>query len=101
MVAFFDQDLGDRCRALAIGAYVDVISRLNLARRGHNGSQIFFADLARLDDDNTAFTVLDAGENATAHGDKQQQDYENSPLLFQMRSPRLKLSDGNMRLVVP
>jgi len=58
---------------LAIGAYIDVIPRLNFAGGSDDGRQIFPRYLACLYNDNTPFAVLNACVNAAADANQQQQ----------------------------
>ena len=61
-IALFHQDFGEL--AHGVGANVDVLARLDLARRRHQADQILAHGSTGLDRNNTAFAVLDTPQGA-------------------------------------
>ena len=77
-VAFLDQNL--RELALGVGADVDVILGLNLARGGHQAGQILAHDVAGLHRDDAPLAENGAGVNADREDQNHNDADENLPL---------------------
>ncbi len=76
-VAFLHQNLGEQ--ADGVGAYVDVILGLNLARGGYQASQVLAHHLSGLDGHHAALAEHRAGINANAQRKHNQDNNDGFP----------------------
>ena len=99
MIAFLDQDVLEF--ALCVRADIDVIARLDFARRGHQAGQVLADDRPRLDSDQALFAKYRAGVNADRQHQYDDQPNENFPLTLHDKNLPLYLSPALDAISVP